>query len=149
MIANRLAVSERIGGSGIQHRRVRREEEITWLIREAGITTIISLLAGNQNLHAYQQAGLRAVRVPMPDQPAAEDAVRFYQAIRRETSRPSARVLIHKESVDDTLGGLLGGYLIWSGMVKDRVLAAALIQEILGRPLGPEGRALIAEPEGG
>ena len=37
VIADRLAVSERIGGNGFQHRRVRRDEEITWLIEEARI----------------------------------------------------------------------------------------------------------------
>jgi hypothetical protein len=32
-----------------------------------------------------------------------------------------------------------------SGMVKDPILALAVIQQILGRALGPEGRALIPE----
>ncbi|GIU92112.1 MAG: hypothetical protein KatS3mg011_1018 [Acidimicrobiia bacterium] len=144
VIADRLAVSDRIGGSGIQHRRVRREEEITWLVNEAGVTCVVSLLSGNQNLHAYRQAGLKALQVPMPDQPEPDDAERLYRTIREETSRPGARVLVHRETVDDLLGGLLGGYLIWTGLVRDEVLASALIQEILGRPLGPEGRALIA-----
>ncbi|MCH8985187.1 MAG: hypothetical protein IIB04_01075 [Acidobacteria bacterium] len=40
VIAGKLAVSERIGGYGIQHRRVRREEEIIWLV-EAGITAVL------------------------------------------------------------------------------------------------------------
>lgn len=41
------------------------------------------------------------------------------------------------------MGGLLGGYLVTSGLVEDPILALALIQEILGRALGPEGRSLI------
>ena len=52
------AVSDRVGGSGFQHRRVRREEEITWLVEEAEINTIVSMLPGNQNLAAYRQAGI-------------------------------------------------------------------------------------------
>ena len=31
-------------------------------------------------------------------------------------------------------------------LVKDRIIATAVIQEILGRALGPEGRSLIPEP---
>ena len=53
VIAGRLAVCERIGGYGFQHRRVRREEEITGLRNEAKITTIVSLLPGNQNVNSY------------------------------------------------------------------------------------------------
>ena len=58
VINDRLAVSDRVGGSGFQHRRVRREEEITWLVEEASINTIVSMLPGNQNLAAYRQAGI-------------------------------------------------------------------------------------------
>ena len=48
VIAGRLAISERVGGYGFQHRRVRREEEIIWLA-EQGINSVVSLMAGNQN----------------------------------------------------------------------------------------------------
>ena len=61
VIARRLAVSERIGGYGFQHRRVRREEEIAWL-RANGINAVLSLLDGNQNLAAYEKAGLLGCR---------------------------------------------------------------------------------------
>jgi len=61
-------------------------------------------------------------------------------------ARPHARVLVHREHVDDTVGGLLGGYLVKSGMIKDAILATAVIQQILGRALGPEGRMLIPVP---
>jgi len=56
VIAGRLAVCERIGGYGFQHRRVRREEEIAWL-KEQGINAVFSLLPGNQNQAAYEAAG--------------------------------------------------------------------------------------------
>ncbi len=147
VIANRLAVSERVGGHGFQHRRVRREEEITWLIKEAGITTVITLLPGNQNLQAYRDNGLVAYQVPISVPVAPDDPARLYEALDAALADPRARVLVHKEIIDDTLAGLLGGYLMASGLVDDPILASALIQEILGRPLGPEGRALISAPE--
>ncbi len=143
VIANRLAVSERIGGHGFQHRRVRREEEINWLVREAGINTVVTLLAGNQNMAAYEAAGLATHTEPISLEPGRVDPSSLFATLDRLLADPDATVLVHREIIDDTVGGLLGGYLVASGLVKDPILASALIQEILGRALGPEGRALI------
>lgn len=143
VISERLAVSDRVGGSGFQHRRVRREEEITWLVEEAGINTIVSMLAGNQNLAAYRQAGIATYSVPMAGEVQEEDVIRFHRTLDQALARNHARVLVHREVVDDAVGGLLGGYLVASGLVDDPILALAVIQQILGRPLGPEGRSLI------
>ncbi len=143
VIKDRLAVAERVGGSGFQHRRVRREEEIAWLVEEAGINTIVSLLQANQNLAAYRQSGIATYSVPVAPTASGEECARFFATLSKALSRPHARVLVHREIIDDTVGGLLGGYLVMSGMVKDPILALAVIQQILGRALGPEGRALI------
>lgn len=146
IISDRLAVSERIGGNGFQHRRVRREEEINWLVREARISTVVNLLPGNQNVQAYAAAGIDTMSVPMGADVERGDPDRLYRALDEALADPHARVLVHKEIIDDELAGMLGGYLIVSGLLKDRILATAIIQEILGRALGPEGRALIPEP---
>lgn len=148
IIKDRLAVSERVGGYGFQHRRVRREEEIAWLVQEGGITAVVTLLAGNQNLHAYRAAGLETYSVPIGEVRKG-DAHRLFEIIDEALASKESRVLVHREIVDDTVAGLLGGYLVWSGLLRDRILAAAVIQEILGRPLGPEGRSLIPEPAAG
>jgi hypothetical protein len=145
VIADRLAVSDRVGGSGFQHRRVRREEEITWLVEEAGINTIVSMLPANQNLAAYRQAGIATYSAPIGPTLGSEEVTRFFSTLGTALSRNHAKVLVHREIIDDTIGGLLGGYLVISGMVKDPILALAVIQQILGRALGPEGRALIPE----
>lgn len=142
VISDRLAVSDRVGGSGFQHRRVRREEEITWLVEEAGINTIVSMLAGNQNLAAYRQAGIATYSVPVASEVEKEDVIRFHRTLDKALARNHAKVLVHRQIVDDTVGGLVGGYLVASGMVDDPILALAVIQQILGRPLGPEGRSL-------
>ena len=148
VISERLAVSDRVGGSGFQHRRVRREEEITWLVEEAEINTIVSMLPGNQNLAAYRQAGIATYSVPMSGSVDRRDVGRFFTTLDQALARHHAKVLIHRETIDDTMGGLLGGYLVNSGMVNDPILALALIQQILGRALGPEGRSLIPEATG-
>jgi hypothetical protein len=124
---------------------VRREEEITWLVEEAEINTIVSMLPSNQNLAAYRQAGIATYSVPMTSPLDRKDVVRFFATLDQALARNHAKVLIHRETIDDTIGGLLGGYLVNSGMVADPILALALIQQILGRALGPEGRSLVPE----
>lgn len=148
VITDRLAVSERVGGSGFQHRKVRREEEITWLVEEARINTVVSMLPGNQNVAAYREAGIATYAIPISTDIEPRDPELFFRTLERALARPKARVLVHREAVDDTIGGLLGGYLVNSGMVKDPILALALIQQILGRALGPEGRSLIPAAAG-
>lgn len=143
VINDRLAVSDRVGGSGFQHRRVRREEEITWLVEEAAVNTIVSMLDSNQNLAAYRQAGIATYSVPVSTPIESDDVTRFFSTLDQALGRGHARVLVHREVIDDTLGGLLGGYLVTSDLVSDPILALAVIQQILGRALGPEGRSLI------
>ncbi|CAN5859731.1 hypothetical protein BH23ACT5_BH23ACT5_11470 [soil metagenome] len=145
VIADRLAVSERIGGNGFQHRRVRREEEITWLAGEAGINAIVSLLPANQNVTAYAEAGLDTHSVPVVNPVTRADRDAIHATLDRALADPVARVLIHREVIDDSLAGVLGGYLLSSGLIDDPILAVAVIQEILGRALGPAGRSLIPQ----
>lgn len=144
VIAGKLAVSERIGGYGIQHRRVRREEEIIWLV-EAGITAVVSLLPGNQNEAAYEGAGLAFSHYMIADDFEVEEAPEIFALIADATSDPDAVVLIHRDLIDDTVVGLLGGYLVYSGLVEDPIMATSVIQEIIGRAIGPEGRRLIPQ----
>lgn len=145
VITGRLAVSQRIGGYGFQHRRVRREEEIIWLRDNAKINTLVSLLTGNQNISAYEEAGFAVTHEPLhADLKIASDVPRVLKAISAALAPANAVVLIHRDLVDETLAGLLAAYLISSGMVGDPIKAAAVIQEILGRPLGPEARTMMS-----
>ncbi|HKZ29263.1 MAG TPA: hypothetical protein VJ482_06450 [Acidimicrobiia bacterium] len=146
VIQGRLAVSERIGGYGIQHRRVRREEEILWLKEEAGITTIFSLLGSTQNLANYRDSGFDVRGEPLTGEYEPADVRRVFRALDQALQDPNTVVLVHRDLVDDTVAGVLAGYLVYSKLVDEPILAAALIQEILKRPLGPEGRRLIPVP---
>ncbi|MDJ0925289.1 MAG: hypothetical protein QNJ77_12075 [Acidimicrobiia bacterium] len=142
VIAGRLAISERIGGYGFQHRRVRREEEIIWLA-EQGINTVLSLMPGNQNQAAYEGATLRFFHFPIEDDLDPDEVDEVFQVLDDALAQPGASVLVHRELIGDLLVGLMGGYLVHSGLVTDPVIATSVIQEISGRPLGPEGRQLI------
>ena len=143
IIARRLALSERIGGQGLQHRRVRRSEEIDWL-REQGFTDVLSLLESNQNLESYREAGMRSHHVPLPVEFDDGDAERVFNTLQRILAEPRNVLLVHRDHLDDMLVGFMGGYLIRSGLIDDPIMATATIQEITGRPLGPEGRRLVS-----
>ncbi len=146
VIAGKLAVSERIGGHGFQHRRVRREEEIIWL-KEAGINTMLSFLPGHQNQAAYEGAGLVSLHEAIDGELDPEDSGRIFEAIDTALATPGTVLLVHRDLIDDTLIGLLGGYLVHSRLISDPIVATTVIQEIAGKALGPEGRRLIPQPE--
>ena len=141
VIQDRLAVSERIGGYGFQHRRVRREEEITWL-KHAGVTSILSLLEGNQNISAYEGSELTTLHQPLADlESDSVDAV--FAAIDAGLAAPGAVLLVHRDIIDEAVAGVLAGYLVHSGLLDDPIVDIHAVQEILKRPLGPEARAVV------
>ncbi len=144
VIQDRLAVSARIGGNGFQHRRVRREEEINWIVREAKVTAVVNLIVGHPNQQSYQEAGLATYSCPVEGTPTQAQVLEIHGMLEQALAAPSARALVHRETVDDVVAGLMGSYLMSKRLLKDPIVAAAVIQEIIGRPLGPDGRALIS-----
>jgi hypothetical protein len=142
VIAGRLAISERIGGYGFQHRRVRREEEIIWLT-EQGINTVLSLMSGNQNQAAYEVATFDYYHYPIEEELEPDQIDEVFALLDEALSKPGASVLVHRELIGDLLVGLMGGYLVHAELIRDPIVATSVIQEISGRPLGPEGRRLI------
>ena len=141
VIKDRLAVSQRPGGYADGHRRIRRTEELTWL-KANGFTSVLSLCEGNQNIAAYEEAGLETFHHPMSSTIDREIAIGVFQAIS-ESIDGDRVTLLHKDTIDDVLTGILGGYLVYSGMLRSPIHAMAVIQEITARPLGPLGRSLI------
>jgi len=145
VIQERLAVSERIGGSGFQHRRVRREEEIAWLL-DQGVTAVLSLLESNQNLASYEEAGFASFHEPLVDlEPETLESV---FTSMDEALQPGVVLLVHRDTIDDSVAGILAGYLVHSGLIEDPIVAVAALQEILKRPLGPEARSIVPEAAG-
>ena len=142
VINGQLATSERIGGYGFQHRRVRRSEEIAWLLDE-GITAVLSLMEGHHNISAYEEAGLDSYHEPLGPEVEVEDAARVFKTMQEAMGKEGTVLLIHRETVDDVVAGILGGYLVAASLLEDPIVATATIQKILGRPLGPIARSLI------
>ncbi len=142
VIKDQLAVCERPGGYGANHRRVRRQEEIIWA-REQGFTEIISLIPAPHNLHNYDE-----LQMPWRHRPfsqgddAAEVLGRLYPEIKGLVSS-NARVLVHREELGDLICGVMAGYLVWDGLIDSGPRAISIIEQITQRQLGPYGRELV------
>lgn len=142
IIKDKLAVCERPGGYGENHRRVRRQEEIIW-IRENGFGCVISIIAAPHNLHNYDE--LNVTYHHRPHFPA-EELAPYLLALYTELNQllgAGTKVIIHGEEVGDRLMGMMGGYIRWSGLVADGSKAIALTERIAGRQLDPFARELI------
>jgi len=142
IIKGQLAISERPGGYARNHRRVRRREEILWLLGE-GFTQVVSLLPSNHNLHAYDELEMTWCHLPFgPQDDPAICLPDIYRHIRDSLAR-GERILVHQEELNDRLMGVVAGYLRWSGLVPSGPQAITVVERILGRQMGTPGRELV------
>ena len=144
IIKDQLAICERPGGFGQNHRKVRRQEEIIW-IREQGFDLVISVSGAPNNLHSYDEMGVHWRHWPLPTQ---EDLPRYLQQAFGELRRLLAerrRLILHADELSERLVGLLAGYLVWNEMVTEPPRAIALIEHITARQIGAEGRQIVGE----
>jgi hypothetical protein len=143
IIQDRLAVCERPGGYGDNHRRVRRQEEIIW-IREQGFTSVVSLIAAPHNLHNYDELGVHWRHRPLT---TGDDLSHYLGIVYPELEAlldHGELILMHQEELGDTVAGVIGGYLLYSGKLPTPPAAINMIEQITTRQLGPEGRDIIA-----
>ena len=138
-----LAASERPGGQSATHRKVRRQEEIIW-IKENGFDVVISILTSSQNLAAYAELGLASSHhpVPMTGDPVPALQQLYGEMVTRQ--RAGQRILLHQDELGDFLIGVVAGYLIWTGRLEGAPMATTVAEQLFGRQLGPQGRALTA-----
>jgi hypothetical protein len=143
VIKDRLAVCERPGGFGANHRRVRRQEEIIWL-REQGFTCVVSIIPSPHNLHNYDELGVAYLHLPFgPNDDVAELISRFYPDLH-ERLRSGGKIVLHGEELSDRVAGLIGGYIRWSGLVPQDPQAIAITERLTSRQLDPFGRGMVA-----
>jgi hypothetical protein len=146
VLKDRLAVAERPGGYGANHRRVRRQEEIIW-IREQGFSRVISLIPGNHNLQNYDELGVSWLHRPLR---VTDELVNYQASLYRELKHllgNDEKLLIHREEVGDFVCGLVAGYLLWAGLVPYGPQAISVTERLTSRQLGPEGRTLVANAD--
>ena len=144
IIKDRLAIAERPGGFGENHRKVRRQEEIIW-IREQEFDLVVSLSSAPHNLHNYDEMGVRWRHWPFP---VTDDIGRFLTDSYTELARLLAdgrKLLLHQDEISERLLGFLAGYLVWTGMVPEPPRAITMLENITGRQLGADGRYVVGE----
>ena len=142
IVKDSLAICERPGGYGAQHRRVRRIEEIIW-IKQNSFDWVISHIDAPHNLHNYQEYDLPHLHRPVAlgDAAAANLALMYGEL---HTILDAGRtVLAHHEELGDILCGYMAGYLVWSNLIEAAPRAIEVIEQITQRQLGPTGRELV------
>ena len=142
ILKDRLAVCERPGGYGDNHRRVRRQEEIIW-IRENHFGCVVSIITAPHNLHNYDELNLPYIHRPLTGADDIDPWLRSFYTELRDLLTGDAKVLVHAEEVGDRIIGIMGGYIRWSGLVDDPSKAIAITERIACRQLDPFARELI------
>ena len=143
IIKDHLAVCERPGGYGGNHRRVRRQEEIIW-IREQGFSCVISLIPSPHNLHNYDELGVVWRHRPFgPHDDVQAFLAELYPELRGMMNE-GQKVLMHQDELGDRISGLVAGYLLWAGTIPAGPQAISIVEQIVHRQIGPLGRQLVA-----
>lgn len=142
IIKDRVAICERPGGYGDNHRRVRRQEEIIWL-RENHFDFVVSIIAAPHNLHAYDELHMPFRHRPLSGADDLDAWLRVFYTELRDLVNKEAKIVIHAEEVGDRLVGIMGGYIRWSQMLEDSSQAIQITEHISGRQLDTWSRELI------
>ena len=146
IMRDQLAVCERPGGYGVNHRRVRRQEEIIW-IRENGFNIVLSLIPSPHNLHNYDELGVNYRHVPFNGPSDGEAVLRDLFDTITTHLEAGEKILIHREELGDHVCGLLAGYLRYTGMISTGPEVIVAMEQLVSRPLGPLGRELVTAAE--
>lgn len=141
VLKDKMAICERPGGVGDNHRRVRRQEEIIWL-RENGFGCVVSIISAPHNLHNYDELQMPYRHRPFNAEHPDPYLTALYTEIR-ELLKHDTKLMVHAEELGDRLIGVMGGYIRWSGLVEDPTQAIQVTERIAGRQLDPFAREII------
>ena len=142
ILKDKLAICERPGGYGDNHRRVRRQEEIIW-IRENGFGCLVSIIPAPSNLHNYEELGVTYRHRPLAAADDIDSYLRVLYPELRDLLANNVKIIVHGEEVGDRLLGIMGGFIRWSGLVEDGSQAITVSERIAGHQLDPSARELI------
>ena len=144
VIKDRLGAGERPGGFARNHRKVRRQEELIWLSVN-GFTHIVSLLDSPHNLHAYEEANLPYVHVPLgPHDELAPRLKAIYTTLAKLLEDPAEKLYMHHEEFGDRITGVIAGYLLYAGIVDHGPHAISIVEKLTSRSLDAQGREIVA-----
>lgn len=143
VIKDKVAVCERPGGYGVNHRKVRRQEEIIWL-RQNDFDFVMSLCGSNQNLHNYEEMGLPFHHVPFSGPTAGPLSLTRAMASIRDHVQAGDKIIVHREMLGERITGLVAAYLLWMELVPDGPQAISITERLFERELGQVARELVA-----
>ena len=144
IIQDQLAVCERPGGFGTNHRKVRRQEEIIW-IREQGFDRVISLSSAPNNLHNYDELGVAWAHWPFPPHEDLGAYLDSSYTNLQQLLKARQKLVIHQDELSMRLCGFLAGYLVWSDLVPEPPKAISVVEHLTGRQLEADGREVVGE----
>ena len=141
IVKDRLAVCERPGGYGPQHRKVRRIEELIW-IRRNDFKRVISIIPAAHNLHNYEEFDIDYVHRPIAIGDHLHEVLGTLYVDLNKLIAHGERLLMHHEDVGDDIGGTMAGYLVWNGFIDSVPEAITKMEKTLKRVIGPAGREI-------
>ena len=103
------------------------------------------LRSGNRNKFkaVILAAGKDTTLFPLTNDIPKESLNVIFDAIKEALSDKDRKLLIHREILDEQVPGILAGYLIYSKLLDDPILARTILEKILEKPLSPKAIALI------
>ncbi len=143
IIDGQLAVCERPGGNGANHRKVRRQEEII-RIRENQFDFVISLIPSITICTTTTNWACRG-NTGHWRRPSIATALRLIYPELRRLLQSGATLLLRR-----------GSAIVWPGCSPatcggaawcETTKAVVVIERILGRQMGPDGQAFVAAAE--
>ena len=143
VIKDRVAVCERPGGYGANHRKVRRQEEIIWL-RQNQFDFVMSLCGSSQNLHNYEEMGLPFHHVPFSGPAAGPLSLTRAMASIRDHVNAGVMIVVQRDQLGEGVMGLVAAYLLWMELVPDGPQAINITERLFGRELGQIAREAVA-----
>jgi hypothetical protein len=141
ILKDKLAICERPGGYGDNHRRVRRQEEIIW-IRENGFSHVISIIQAPHNLHNYEELNMPYRHRPLRSEELPQWLSAFYRELD-DLLASGAKVIVHGEELGDRIVGIMGGYIRWTDLITDNTQAIAVTERLTGRQLDEFARNVV------
>jgi len=143
VIKDKVAVCERPGGYGIDHRKVRRQEEIIWL-RNNKFDFVMSLCGSTHNLRNYEEGGVPFHHVPFSGPAAGPLSLTRAMASIRDHVNAGDKIVVHRERLGERVMGLIASYLLWMDLVPNGPQVIALTERLFERELGQTARELVA-----
>ena len=143
IVKEKVAVCERPGGYGDNHRKVRRQEEIIWL-RQHEFDFVLSLIGSTHNLHNYDELGLPFHHVPFSGPADGPLGLTRAMAAIRDHVEAGDKIVVHREELGDRVAGLMAAYLLWMELVPDGPQAITVTERLFERELGPIARELVS-----